>query len=269
MPKWTEKELPLPHPGGNHFIDDIRGRRFGRLVVLYPTNLHRSSGDALWLCKCDCGAYFVDSRNKLLPPTRRERSCGISCSLGANPYEIRDGVAYMKLFDNRGMHSKTALIDEEDLTLVKGFRWSVLVGSNKVSYVQCGVKGLPLHRFILGAHGVDLNGLDVDHVNHNGPDNRKCNLRPATRAQNNRNGRPQKSITSYRGVTYRARAKDKHYFAKIRVDGKCYSLGGHATPEAAAIAYNRAAREYHGEFACLNRVTLVLNKKIDLESRRA
>ena len=84
MPKWTEKELPQQHPGGNHFIDDIRGRRFGRLVVLYPTNLHRSSGDTLWLCKCDCGAYFVDSRNKLLPPTRRERSCGSSCTLGAN-----------------------------------------------------------------------------------------------------------------------------------------------------------------------------------------
>jgi len=265
MPLWTEQELPLPHPGGNHFIDDIRGRRFGRLVVLYPTDLHRSSGDALWLCKCDCGAYFVDSRNKLLPPTRRERSCGRSCGLGANAYDVHDGVAYMKLFDNRGAHNNTALIDEDDLALVKDFRWSVFVGSNKVGYVHCGTHGgLALHRLILESHGMNLTGLDVDHINHDGLDNRKCNLRPATRTQNVRNSRPQKSITGYRGVTYRARAKDKHYFAKIRVDGKCYSLGGHATPEQAALAYNRAAREHHGEFACLNRVKLVLNRYVQV-----
>ena len=94
-------------------------------------------------------------------------------------------------------------------------------------------------------------GCVVDHINHNGLDNRRANLRPATRAQNNRYSKKRKNTRSkYKGVSYYSR--EKQFVAKITTDGKTVKLGYFEDEVEAAKAYDKAARKYHKEFAYLN-----------------
>jgi hypothetical protein len=97
--------------------------------------------------------------------------------------------------------------------------------------------------------------LDVDHINHNGLDNRKANLRPVTQAQNCLN-RPYKiykkkiSSSKYKGVTWHKRMKK--WTAQICYQGKHKSLGYFDDETDAAKAYDDAAKKHHKEFAVLN-----------------
>jgi hypothetical protein len=88
----------------------------------------------------------------------------------------------------------------------------------------------------------------TDHINGDGLDNRRANLRPATHAENMRNRRIQRNNTSgFKGV-YRTR--NGRWRARITVVGQGKrDLGTHATAEAAARAYDAAAVELFGEFA--------------------
>ena len=95
--------------------------------------------------------------------------------------------------------------------------------------------------------------LVADHINHNGLDNRKANLRPATRAQNNYNrlAIKRKGATSkYKGVAWKK--EYKKWNAQIYFKGECIFLGYFKEEKQAAKAYDKAAKEYHGEFASLN-----------------
>jgi len=106
-----------------------------------------------------------------------------------------------------------------------------------------------MHRVVVNAPL----GLDVDHINGNKLDNRRENLRIATRSQNNANKRMQSNNTSgYRGVNWhKQRGK---WVAKIQVDRKSIHLGLYEKKEDAARAYNKAAVLYYGEFAQLNNI---------------
>jgi hypothetical protein len=103
-----------------------------------------------------------------------------------------------------------------------------------------------------GAHLSTFSRSVVDHTNTNSLDNRRSNLRLATPSQNSCNSRRDKSNTysRYRGVSFSKR-KQK-WFAAIRANGKKIWLGYFKTEIDAARAYDRAAREYHKEFASLN-----------------
>jgi len=93
----------------------------------------------------------------------------------------------------------------------------------------------------------------VDHINHNGLDNRKANLRPATRAQNGRNRTKFKNRiygSKFKGVTWNR--KYKCWQAQIQVNGKSTALGRFTDEITAAKAYDRAAKKYHKDFASLN-----------------
>lgn len=89
----------------------------------------------------------------------------------------------------------------------------------------------------------------VDHRNHNRADDRWSNLRKASRTENNRNRRCQRSSsTGLKGV-FPSRS-GRRFRAAITVDGKRKWLGYFKTPLEASAAYRRAALEHHGEFAC-------------------
>ena len=89
-----------------------------------------------------------------------------------------------------------------------------------------------------------------DHVNGNGLDNQRHNLRPATSSQNSQNRRMRSDNTSgFKGVYLRDRGR---WVASIWTAGKNRHLGLFATPEDAARAYDAAAAEIFGEFARLN-----------------
>jgi len=91
-----------------------------------------------------------------------------------------------------------------------------------------------------------------DHINHNGLDNRKANLRLATRSQNawNRQKAKIKSRSKYKGVSWYNRGK--RWSVRIQVNRKQKFLGIFEDEIEAAKAYDRAARKYFGEFAELN-----------------
>jgi len=104
-----------------------------------------------------------------------------------------------------------------------------------------------MHRSILNVP----DSLVVDHINGNGLDNRKANLRPATRSQNACNIPKYKpSRSKYKGLTWhKARRK---WNARIRKNGKTYSLGYFDSQIPAAKAYDTAAKKLHKNFAKLN-----------------
>lgn len=106
---------------------------------------------------------------------------------------------------------------------------------------------IPCHRAAwLYVHGEMPKGC-IDHINGNKKDNRICNLRIATSAENARNSAPKSTNTSgYKGVTKR---KDcNRWQAGITVNGRFIHLGNHMTPELAHAAYCNASEKYHSEF---------------------
>jgi len=93
-------------------------------------------------------------------------------------------------------------------------------------------------------------GFVIDHINHNGLDNRNANLRLATFAQNARNSRRRRNRSGYKGVCF---TKDKgKYRAVIWHDNTRIHLGYFDSSISAALEYDRAAKKYHGDFAVLN-----------------
>jgi hypothetical protein len=94
-------------------------------------------------------------------------------------------------------------------------------------------------------------GMLCDHINHNGLDNRKANLRPATAAQNSWNRKKQSGPTSskYKGVH---KTTSNTWSANITVLGRRIHLGTFKTETAAAKAYDLAAKTHFGPFAYTN-----------------
>lgn len=149
----------------------------------------------------------------------------------------------------------TVLIDEADLELVSKHTWHVRPHPRTGKlYAAASVRGATtqMHRLISGTP----RGLDVDHENTNSLDNRRANLRPATRSQNNANrvkhsshgGRPTSS--RFKGVHWDA--EKRRWRAALRVDGKLKRLGRFDDEIDAARAYDRAALAQWGEFARIN-----------------
>lgn len=145
------------------------------------------------------------------------------------------------------------LVDVADLSLISG-GWRAEKRSRAYYAVRqvrrmTGRSGSEyLHRVLLGLTDTSI---DVDHINGNGLDNRRVNLRLATRSQNNGNARLRSSNRSgYKGVSWKA---DSHRWrARINLGGRELRLGYFSDPKQAALAYDEAAREAFGEYACLN-----------------
>jgi len=96
-------------------------------------------------------------------------------------------------------------------------------------------------------------GMVTDHINHNGLDNRKSNLRVCTDAENGRNKQRQKGGTSiYKGVCWH-KAKKK-WVAQIKFEGKNMHIGYFTDDKEkeAARAVDAKAKVLHGEYALLN-----------------
>lgn len=143
----------------------------------------------------------------------------------------------------------SATVDDEDYELATAYRWNVAKIENKfyaVTSVRCdhGQTSLLMHKLLTG-YAIN------DHVNGDGLDNRRVNLREATTAQNGQNRGPQANNTSgLKGVSWHKLSGK--WNASIKASGKRMNLGYFTSKIAAAEAYDAAAREYHGVFAYLN-----------------
>lgn len=146
-----------------------------------------------------------------------------------------------------------AIVDDDDYPILSQWKWTALVGGKNqkrvYAYRRPWINGragvLYLHRFIMEAPA----GLDVDHIDHDGLNNCRANLRLATRTQNLARSR-RVNKTGFRGVEH---AKGAGFTALINSSkAKRVGLGTFKTAEEAARAYDIAAIEAFGEFALLN-----------------
>ena len=148
---------------------------------------------------------------------------------------------------------RVARVDDEDFDWLNQWKWCLSkLYNGKKQYAtrgKCGgskTKTLLMHRLIINAKKDE----HVDHRNGDGLDNRRSNLRICTMSQNQANRGPTKANTSgFKGVSPDRRGR---WRARVKVNGKQKALGSFATPEEAAIAYDREARAVFGEFARLN-----------------
>lgn len=146
---------------------------------------------------------------------------------------------------------QVALIDDEDFEFLSKWKWHAIKGYRNFYAARCEPR--PTNKsFTVRMHSV-LTGEagSVDHIDGNGLNNQKSNLRLCTVAQNNMNSKPYMNSTSkYKGVSF---DKDRNTWrAAIKKEGKDYSLRRHKTEESAARAYDKKAKELFGEFAYLN-----------------
>ena len=150
---------------------------------------------------------------------------------------------------------KHAIVDPEDYHALTSYKWMAQRGG-RTFYANAWSRNpktrkkklIAMHRLIINAP----EGMLVDHINHNGLDNRKANLRLATHAQNSANARKSKGNqhSKYKGVY--PRPDCKKWCARIRHNKKSIHLGYFDTETQAAKAYDRAAKQHHGAFASLN-----------------
>lgn len=153
---------------------------------------------------------------------------------------------------------RVALVDDEDYDLVMQYRWRISERIHKPARRPDGPYALTqvtrnhwqtvilMHNLIMGAKG-------IDHIDHDGLNNQRYNLRPADLSQNQANRRPTLTGTSpYKGVSWSRQRRLWH--AAITVRGSRRHLGEFSNEENAALAYNAAALEAFGSYACLNEI---------------
>jgi hypothetical protein len=151
---------------------------------------------------------------------------------------------------------QVVLVDDEDFAAMSQYRWQraargrtfyarsrrTVGGVTEANYMHVLIAGYPM----------------VDHINGNGLDNRRENLRPVSSLENNRNSRKPatykgRSTTSdFKGVCQSLQGKRRPWRAVIKVNYKQIYLGTFVTEEDAAYAYDVAAKKFFGEYAQLN-----------------
>lgn len=148
------------------------------------------------------------------------------------------------------------IVDANDAHLLMDYSWHMVCPKRLSVYAHSGRLDGYLHCAIIEST------RRLDHINGNGLDCRRDNLREATQQENARNKRSAQSSTSaFLGVSWR-NAQPKYrqkagWVAQILVSGKNKYLGLFDLEENAALAYNFAAHEHYGEFAKFNQAARV------------
>lgn len=141
-----------------------------------------------------------------------------------------------------------AIIDDEDYFKIVQYNWHYSNGYARRGLSWSRNSGLkrqykPMQNEILECPI----GLEIDHINHNRLDNRKSNLRIATRSQNIIN---RKSYNITRNI--RKESKYEAYYCYLTVNKKTITIGSFKTPHQASLAYDLWAKDIYGEFAITN-----------------
>lgn len=141
-----------------------------------------------------------------------------------------------------------AIVSDEDAALVEQHRWYVARNAWTTYAMRTDEDGqtVYMHREIMGAGP----GEQVDHINRDGLDNRRENLRVCTQSQNMAHARRKASATGFRGVHKHGRKWRAIVGRNER--GRNLYAGSFDTPEEAALARDEAALNRWGEFASLN-----------------
>lgn len=174
---------------------------------------------------CRNASKRAASRDKMLPPSVR-------------------GARWVPLANS----SSFALVDTADYMMAMAHAWHVRRSKDGHPYAVAKIDGcnVSMHRWLLG-----MPAVSIDHVDRDGLNNRRRNLRLAGPAMNRGNSIVQRRNTSgYKGVSFSKRRRC--WRADIGVYYRKISLGTFASAEDAARAYDVAARKYFGDYARLN-----------------
>ena len=150
---------------------------------------------------------------------------------------------------------RVALVDDGDYELVCQYRWHVFEEKMKPGRRPKGPYAIANsyatgQHVIIRMHCLIMDAKGIDHIDHDGLNNQRLNLRIATGSQNNQNARPRLEGTSqYKGVCRVRRGLWRTY---IDLEGQRRFQADFASELEAAYAYDAAARELFGEFACPN-----------------
>jgi hypothetical protein len=150
---------------------------------------------------------------------------------------------------------KVAIVDDEDYDELNKYKWYAhkdhqwerWYASRMSNRINGKRKLIMMHRKIMK----DSSGKIIDHKNHDGLDNRKCNLRICNCSQNTKNSKIYKTNTSgFNGVIWNK--ERKKWRAQIYKDYQTIFIGYFKDKEVAARAVDEKAIELFGEFAILN-----------------
>lgn len=146
-----------------------------------------------------------------------------------------------------------AIVDDDDEGYVSQFTWYGL--AKETTYYACrrgSIHGnkpntsIFLHRELMNV--LETPNIEVDHIDNNGLNCVRSNMRLATRSQNARNNNVRRGKTGYIGV----RKRNSLYIAYAHVDGKYTYVGTFSTDVEAAQARDQYVIERYGEFNRLN-----------------
>jgi hypothetical protein len=157
-------------------------------------------------------------------------------------------------------HGEKAMVDDEDYEYLSQWNWYCLINYKNKYAVRTDFKNgeykksIRMHRVIMNTP----RKLTVDHIDGNGLNNQKANLRNCTVTENIYNRRKHKNGTSsFKGVSIASILQKgrlyKYYLAQIRKDGVGHNLVYYKNEKDAAMAYNEAAIKLFGQFANLNK----------------
>lgn len=146
---------------------------------------------------------------------------------------------------------KVAIVDKDDFDRLNKYKWYYEdsgYACRRKTFGYYDNKKVYMHREILG----DITDKNVvDHINRDGLDNRKLNLRIVTQSHNMFNtGLRRNNSSGYKGVS----KSGNRWRASIHIDGKSKHLGTFATKEEAARKYNEVALQEYGDIAYINEI---------------
>ena len=236
-------------------IEDLTGQTFGRLVVLEQAEDHvQPSGQhkKAWKCQCSCEDHTIITVLSSNLKNGNTTSCGCynkekisQTNTNRNKYNLDGEYGICFLFDG-----SEVLFDKEDYDLINDWTWC----NNKCyaySRKQNG-KTAMMHRLVMGLSDKDEEIL-VDHINHNTLDNRKCNLRFATKSQNTMNAVLRSDNTSGVSGVYWHKTNQK-WISRIDKDGKSIYLGCFDNYQDAVLARQKAEQIYFKEYSYQNSI---------------
>ena len=151
-------------------------------------------------------------------------------------------------------HEKVTLVDDEDFEYLNQWKWRASKNKkSKTYYAQRDIcidnkrTTVFMHRIIMNPNKHML----IDHIDMNGLNNLKTNLRICNHSQNQCN-RKSWGLSKYLGVSIKKKRSIIYYQTLIKVNKKSLYIGIFKSEIEAAKAYDKAAKEYHGEYANLN-----------------
>lgn len=231
--------------------DNYVGQKFGRLTVIKRLEDKIENGKWVirrpqFLCQCECGNTRIVLGRFL--KSGDVKSCG--CLKRDKTIERNKAGQKHNIYDMSNEYGigwnedKTFSFkfDKEDYDKIKDIYWNnhkgYAIGGNNESTHWA------MHRIIMN---IDDPKIEVDHINHDTSDNRKCNLRLTTHAENLRNTKLYKNSTT--GITGITVLKNGRYNAHISYNGKTKNLGNYIDLEDAIQARKDAEEKYFGEYS--------------------